>query len=337
MTRPPTSRCPEPPLPVPELTRRAALRWTALAAAVGTLPGALTAADRIPQRLTARVIVDNDFAGDPDGLVALAHQLLMPRTRVSLITVTGLDPKLTAPGVVAGQTIGPGVAIARDLVTRLGQAAPSVAPGRELGTAPDASAAARAIVAEAMRDDPLPLFFTCGGPMTNLADALRLEPAIARRIKAIWIGGAGWPAGGWEYNLAADAAAARAVLEQSAIELWQVPQPAYRQMAVSVAEMEADFLAISPFTRWLYERFTSPPDFVDIPGVWPMGDSPLVLLSATSGESSSFATVTGRRIRDDLTYGEEIPGRMIRVYERLDLRLTWADFLARLRLHAAGR
>ena len=29
----------------------------------------------IPQRPSARVIVDNDFAGDPDGLVALAHSV----------------------------------------------------------------------------------------------------------------------------------------------------------------------------------------------------------------------------------------------------------------------
>ena len=34
----------------------------------------------IVQRPLARVIVDNDFAGDPDGLVALAHQLLAPAT-----------------------------------------------------------------------------------------------------------------------------------------------------------------------------------------------------------------------------------------------------------------
>ena len=32
-----------------------------------------------------RVIVDNDFSGDPDGLVGLAHHLLSPTNRVVAI------------------------------------------------------------------------------------------------------------------------------------------------------------------------------------------------------------------------------------------------------------
>ena len=40
----------------------------------------------ISQKASARVIIDNDFAGDPDGLVALAHQLPTPRTRSVLVT-----------------------------------------------------------------------------------------------------------------------------------------------------------------------------------------------------------------------------------------------------------
>ena len=37
-------------------------------------------------------------------------------------------------------------------------------------------------LARRYRDHPLPLFFTCGGPLTNLAAALRIEPAIAQRM-----------------------------------------------------------------------------------------------------------------------------------------------------------
>ena len=33
-----------------------------------------------------RVIVDNDYQGDPDGLVALAHHLLSPANRVTAVT-----------------------------------------------------------------------------------------------------------------------------------------------------------------------------------------------------------------------------------------------------------
>jgi hypothetical protein len=65
-----------------------------------------------------------------------------------------------------------------------------------------------------------------------------------------------------------------------------------------------------------------------------MGDSPPVLLTAISAESSRYRELAARRINPDLTYGEEITGRKVRVYEDLDLRLTWSDFLAKLRLHA---
>ena len=38
----------------------------------------------LSQRVVAqcRVVVDNDFAGDPDGILALAHHLLSPSNRV---------------------------------------------------------------------------------------------------------------------------------------------------------------------------------------------------------------------------------------------------------------
>jgi hypothetical protein len=320
-------------------SRRAALGM--IACGVGA---ALVAAPRIraepfrviPQKASARVIVDNDFAGDPDGLVALAHQLLAPKTRTVLVTSTTVDPKL-ATDVPPDRAAGAGREIALELIGRLGvHAPPPVIAGQEISesAAASASTAARAIVAEALREDPLPLYFTCGGPLTNLAAALRLEPAIASRMTVVWIGGAAYPDGGWEYNLATDPDAARRVIEDSTVPLWQVPQNAYRQMQVSIPELTADLRPISAFTRWLYERFTSPPAWVELGGAWPLGDSPLVLLTAISTESSRFRELRARRIGPDLRYGAEIPGRVIRVYETIDARLAWSDLLARLRLAA---
>lgn len=304
-------------------------------------PGALLAQTSvepfrtIPQSPSARVIVDNDFAGDPDGLAALVHQLLAPKTRVALITVSALNPQFSAGEMPANTSVARGRELALDLLARTGLRPVPVAGGAEdFSTGP--SDAARAIVAEAMRDDPLPLFVTCGGPLTNVAAALRLKPAIAGRTTVIWIGGGPWPGGGWEYNLATDPAAARHLIEETRTPLWQVPQDVYRQLQYAIAEMTADMRPISDFTRWLYERFTDIPDFVELGGTWPMGDSPLVLLTALSGESSRYRERRALAIRDDLSYGEEIPGRDIRVYEQLDARLLFGDFLAQLRLHAAG-
>lgn len=320
-------------------SRRSAI-GAGLAAAIATGTRLSAAPDKmIPQKPSARVIVDNDFSGDPDGLVALAHQLLAPRTHVVLVTSSFLSSEFKVPGKIDGQTARQGYDIAVELIDRLKLAHPvPVVSGAEAASAADRDpgVAAQAIVAEAMREHPLPLIFTCGGPLTNLAEALRMEPMIASRMKVIWIGGGGYPDGGWEYNLAMDAEAAREVIERSKVPLWQVPQPAYRQMGYSVAEMEADLRPISPFSRWLYDQFTNPPDFIDFGGVWPMGDSPLVLLSALTAETSQSREIPARRIGKDLRYGEPIPGRTVRVFELIDARTTHADFLARLRLHAAS-
>jgi len=308
---------------------------TGLLGGLGTLALPLTgqAQPRIPQRPSARVIVDNDFAGDPDGLVALAHQLLAEKTRTVLVTVSLLDPKLSTHP--AGTATREGAKLASELIARIPSArATPVRAGRDGTAGTEPSEAAKAIVAEAMRDDPLPLIFTCGGPLSNLADALTLEPRIASRLSVVWIGGGTWPNGGWEYNLATDIEAARHVIEQTTMQFMQVPQNAYRQMQMSVAELAADMRSISPLGRWLHDRFTNPPAFVDLGGTWPMGDSPLVLLTALTTESSRWVDRPARRIKPDCTYGDEIPNRTIRVFETIDARLVWADFLARLRLAA---
>lgn len=314
--------------------RRSVLQGIAGGITAACLPGPALAQPWIPQRASARVIVDNDFEGDPDGLVALAHQLLAEKTRTVLVTVSLVDPKLST--YAEGTATREGARLATELMAQIPAAKGiPVRPGRDSARKGPPSDAAKAIVAEAMREDALPLIFTCGGPLTNLADALALEPRIADRISSVvWIGGGNWPDGGWEYNLATDIDAARAVIEDTRIPFWQVPQGAYRQMQMSMAELAADMRATSPLGRWIYDKFTTPPAFVDLGGTWPMGDSPLTLLTALTTESSKAVDRTARRINADCTYGAEIPGRQIRVFEQIDARLTWADFVARLKLAA---
>ena len=292
----------------------------------------------IPQKPSVRVIVDNDMAGDPDGLVALAHQLLSPKSVVPLITVTPINAQFAAmDGKDASLSAEAGADLTREMLTQMAYGGtPKVVAGQGVLGAGLPNAAAEAIVAEAMRDDPMPLFLTCGGPLTNVAAALRLEPKIGEKMTLIWIGGGGYPDGGWEYNWATDAEAADTVFAQSQVPIWQIPQPAYRQVQISIAELGADMRPISPFTQWLYDRFTSPPDFVDLGGTWPQGDSPLVLLTAVSGESSVFVEQAPRLFLPDGTYGDAIAGRTIRVYTHIDVRLLWADFMAKLRMHATG-
>jgi hypothetical protein len=293
----------------------------------------------IAQRATARVIVDNDFAGDPDGLVALAHQVLSPKTRTVLVTSSCLDRKLAGmAGLDPLTTAAAGSGLARELLRRIdGPGTPPVLTGAEgFGSGGDgANAAARAIVAEALREDPLPLFLTCGGPLTNVAAALRLAQAIAGRMTLVWIGGS--VDGGLEYNLATDLAAARQVFEASTLPVWQVPMEEYRRFQVSVAELNLDMAPISPLSRWLCDQYGHLPPFVQLAGSLSFGDSPLVSLTAFDPAANPFTDRAVRRIRDDGSGGEEIAGRQVRLYRGLDARLNLADLAALLRTHARRR
>ena len=328
-------------------TRRTVLNLGLGIAAGRVVPGAdrVSAADRtaaraqprsgrsIPQQQFARIIVDNDFAGDPDGLVALAHQLLSPTTRVCLVTSLPLNRRFESPAL-AGRSAAVGAEFARHLLGLVHQQSiPVLAGPQSIPAHPEpGSQAARAIVREALREDPLPLILTCGGPLTNVAAALREEPRIAERMTVIWIGGGAYPAGGWEYNLMTDVAAARFVIERSRVPLWQVPLNAYRQMQYSIARMNAVMRAGPALARWLYGRFVHPPAWAKIGGTWPLGDSPLVLLTALSSESSVYAEHPARAILKDGRYGREIAERRLRVYATVDARLTFEDMEARFAL-----
>src|SRR3954467_2848082 len=73
-----------------------------------------------------RVVLDNDWAGDPDGLVALAHHLLSPANRVVAVTGPQNSPGVGPP---AG-TAAAGARLAQQLVDLVdGPHRPRVAAG----------------------------------------------------------------------------------------------------------------------------------------------------------------------------------------------------------------
>jgi hypothetical protein len=280
----------------------------------------VTVSLRIAER--CRVVVDNDWAGDPDGLVALAHHLLSPANRVVAVTGSRNSPVFGPP---AG-TAAAGARLAEELVELVaGPHRPVVVAGCDvpIGGGDTASAAAEVIVAEARRDDPLPLFLVCGGPLTNVAQALRQAPDVAGRLTLVWVGGALDPDAA-EYNRDTDAQAAREVLACRELAVSQFPLETYRRCAYSVAELEHDLGGAGRLGAWLWRRFTELPipDFVQLGEVWPLGDSPPVLVTALDDASSTW------------TASPAEPGRAARrVYTDVDVRLLVADLLARLRLH----
>ncbi|PHP52840.1 hypothetical protein [Actinomyces ruminis] len=77
----------------------------------GSLPW-LPEADRLPDVAPrTRVIIDNDFAGDPDDLFALAHHLLVEGTEVRGVVISRL--REDDPGTAPAPPCAPGMSASR--------------------------------------------------------------------------------------------------------------------------------------------------------------------------------------------------------------------------------
>jgi hypothetical protein len=288
---------------------------------------------RIPTHPKARVVVDNDFAADPDGLLALAHHLLADGAIVRGITSTAIPRagELHPEGDTARDAV-------IELLDRLGVirrpvlSADTTVRFADLAGPTDG---ARVLLEEAGREADLPLYVCAGGPLTNIASALRADSSLAERLTLVWIGGGGHPDGAWEYNLMHDLPAAQFVFNHTRVPIVQVPQAVYRQCAMSTAELEHGLRSTGEFGRWLYSRFTEPPSFVRVAGHWPMGDSPPVLITALTTESSVSRTIPTPWIDDEGGYAPHPEPRDLVVFDTIDVRLLFADFFARLHLAAS--
>ena len=300
-----------------------------------------------------RVLIDNDFSGDPDGLFQLAHHVLSPSVDIRAIIGSHLRPE--DPFDPSERTATNACGRIGDVLTALGLAGEfTVHEGSNTGlvdeTTPIRSAAALAIVEEAMREDTeLPLFVACGAGLTELASAWLIEPRIADRLILVWIGGVEDPALGTappgasdiEYNLNIDPVAASVIFTDSPIGIWQVPRNAYRQTLMSMAELEARVRPKGAIGKLLAESIDSVVTMAGEFGLplgetYVYGDSPLVLLTALQSSfeadpsSSEYAIRPAPSISIDGTTTFDGRGRDIRVYTRLDVRLMFEDLFAKL-------
>jgi purine nucleosidase len=212
------------------------------------------------------------------------------------------------------------------------------------------SPAARAIVAEAMRDDGRPLFVTCGGGLTEIASAYLLEPRIAERLTLVWIGGPEYPGHAEppvgtlepEYNLGIDPVAARVVFNDSTLRIWQVPRNVYRQCLVSEVELHTRMATSGGLGGYLWHEYLQEVrqllSFlgVDRAETYALGDSPLVLLTALQSpfdpapSSSEYVVVPAPTFDAHARMHQRPDGRPIRVYTRVDTRLMFEDMFSKL-------
>ena len=306
-----------------------------------------------------RVITDNDYSGDPDGLVQLAHHLLSPDVEIRAVLGTHLreGDAWNGPGDTAAYAVEAAQKIV-DLCGLNGKVPVIKGSAKKIADTqtPADSDAARFIVQEAMREDTdLPLFVVCGASLTEIASAYLMEPRIADRLTVVWIGGgehaelAPTPKGApvMEYNLDQDIDAGQVVFNHSNLVVWQVPRDRYRQVLASRAEMITRMATAGELGRYLFESLGKVNSMIAQMGMsageaYALGDSPLVLLTTLQSAfepdtaGSIWVTKPCPTLNRDGSYTENPAGRPLRVYTRLDVRGLLEDLYAKLALHAAG-
>jgi len=302
-----------------------------------------------------RIIIDNDFAGDPDGLFELVQHLLSPSVEIRAIIGSHLRP-------------GDGFDASKETATHAKQKIEEVLSIMNMSgqypvyagsnfplendSTPQQSDAANAIVKEAMRDDTkLPLYVVCGAGLTDLASAYLLEPKIATRLTLIWIGGPEYPElatppPGYttmEYNLGIDLKAGQVIFNKSLIPIWQIPRNVYRQVMLPYSSL---LLKVKPEGK-IGAYLTANIERVmkmgvkynfNVGEIYIIGDSPLVLLTALQSSfepdpSSSFYVLRPSPLINNLgLYEANYKGRNIRVYTQLDVHVLFDDLYSKLAL-----
>src|SRR6478736_6320470 len=289
-----------------------------------------------------RVIIDNDFGGDPDGLFELVHHLLSPSIEIRAIIGSHLRPgdgfdRSTETAMHAKQKIEEVLGI-MNMSGKYPVYQGSNNP-LENDSVPQQSEAAKAIIKEAMRDDTnLPLYVVCGAGLTDLASAYLLEPKIANRLTLIWIGGPEYmelatPPPGYtslEYNLGIDIKAGQVIFNKSAIPVWQVPRSGYRQVMMPYSSLLLKVKTQGKIGEYLTTNLEHVMKMgvkynFNLGEIYIVGDSPLVLLTALQSSfeadpsSSKYVLRPAPLINKDGLYETNNFGRNIRVYTHLDV------------------
>ncbi|SFB58349.1 Inosine-uridine preferring nucleoside hydrolase [Cohnella sp. OV330] len=292
---------------------------------------------QVPDAKRVRYLMNTDAKNEADDQYAIVHALLTPQM---------IHKGMIAAHFGTGRTtesMDESYAEIKHVLSLMGSAghvpvykgAAKALPDEQT---PVVSEGAEAIIREALSDDSHPLFVVFLGPLTDLASAYLMEPRIADRMTAIWIGGGPYPHGRNEFNLSNDIHAANVVMG-SRIPLWQVPQDVYGTMRVSLAELECRVKPYGAIGKYLFEqlvRFNEDPANAWPRGeVWGLGDSPAVsLILDDLAFTFGYETIPAPRITPDMHYVHHQTERTIRVYKQVDVRFTLEDMYAKLTLFA---
>lgn len=297
----------------------------------------------VPDKKKLRVIVHADCKNEADDQFAVAHHVMTQKFEVKgfIGGHFNINPQEYGAGNTAQASVDEINKILKlmDLENDY-----KVYKGSEYPIAneetPNPCEGVQFIIDEAMKDSDKPLFVVFQGAITDLASAILIKPEICSRMTAIWIGGGAWPEGGFEFNLLQDIAAANVVFKSS-MPLWQVPITTYKQLAVTLSELQ---LRVKPYGRIGNYLFTQMvefnnkcADYIKWPHgeTWGLGDQATIsLLMEESEKTDIYDEMPAPYVNyEDLKYVHGNNTRNIRVYKKVDSRATMEDFYAKLAIN----
>ncbi len=291
---------------------------------------------RLPSEKRTRVIVNTDAKNEADDQFAIVHALLTPSFEVLGIIPAHFGTRRSENSMQESREEVAHLLRLMDWTGRfrIEDGAPYALPD---DSTPVPSPGASLIIEEALRDDQRPLHIAFYGPLTDMASALLLEPAIQERdVKVVWIGGGPWPDGGPEFNLSNDIYAANVVM-RSKVDVWQIPSTVYRLMSVSYAELLERVYPSGELGRYLVEQLV---DFNARHVTGPiehrsLGDSPAVgvIMYPDCGRHEMRPAP---EFDEAMGYVHTAQHRSIRVYDTVDARFVLEDFYAKLSRFARG-
>ena len=289
-----------------------------------------------------RVIVNTDAKNEADDQYAIVHALLSPTLDIRGLVAAHFGTERSTRSMEESREE---IDLLLQLMGRAGEV--PVANGAA-GALPDAttpvdSPGARLIIEESKEaSEGDPLFVAFLGPLTDMASAILLDPAIVHRpVVVIWIGGMGHGGldpsyTGIEFNLRNDITAANVVLD-SGIDVWQVPANVYSAVSVSYSELEEKIGGTSELADYLIEQLLEwnaawHPEPIESRS---LGDSPAISL-ILNPRGGSFRTLPAPRFDQQ---GNYVPGagHPVRVCESVDVRFLLEDMFAKIRRFGRSR
>lgn len=292
---------------------------------------------KLPLHKQIRVIISSDVRNEADDQFAVVHHLLTPIFDVRGIVAAHYESK--APGTRTTMEKS-----YQELLRLMEASGIEDVPALRGCTAPLAdefdapeSEGADFIIQEALREDKRPLFIAAQGALTDVAAAMNRRPEIAERFTVVWIGGQGYPQGGVEFNLLQDVPAARVVFASKA-GLWQLPVGVYGTAETTMAELAYKVRPCGTIGRYLYEEMEEYNLINDEPAElrkgenWNLGDSPAIAALLECDWRENYHMEHAPYIRDDMSYEPNPEGKLIRVYDCVDIRMLMEDLFAKLSL-----